>query len=196
MQNESRVREAERRLRDVVNAPPVQDRLLGDSHRWRQLCSSMDAIGDTDLAVEAYLSSPAGDREYGKLYLQAYGLLQVLFVQQDAVKHAAEAIGLPYSPPASLAAIRDVRNNAIGHPTKRGGSRSESFGIVRVSLSREGFTLYSFDLGRPDNFQPVRLLELIETQREAVVDALEQMIAHLGGSQEAEPSAAADRGGI
>ncbi|HEU4923413.1 MAG TPA: hypothetical protein VFT23_10090 [Burkholderiales bacterium] len=179
MQNDSRVREAERQLRDIVNTSPVQDQLMGDLHRWRQLCSSMDAIGDTELAVEAYFDSPAGDGEYGKHYLEAYGLLQVLFVQQDALKHAAEAIGLPYSLPASLIAIREVRNNAVGHPTKRGRSQSESFGIVRASLSHEGFTLYSFDNGLPDNFQPVRLLELIEVQRDAVVDGIRQMISHL-----------------
>ena len=180
MQIESPVRKAERRLRDVVNDTSIQDRLMGDSHRWRQLCSSMDAIGDTELAVAAYLTSTVGDGEPGKLYLQTYGLLQVLFVQQDAVKHAAEAIDLPYSPPVSLAAIRDIRNNASGHPTERGGSRSEWFGIVRTSLSSKGFTLYSFDSERPDNHQSVQLLELIETQRAAVVDAIKQMIAHLG----------------
>ncbi len=187
MRNESLVREAERRLRDVVNDTPVQDRLMCNLHRWRQLCSSMDVIGDTELAVEAYLETPAGERQYGQHYLRAYGLLQVLFVQQDAIKHAAEAIGLAYSFPVSLGAIREVRNNAIGHPTKRSGSPWESFGILRVSLSHEGFTLYSFDIGRPDNFQPVRLPELVAEQREAVISAIEQMIRHLRNTQNGEP---------
>jgi hypothetical protein len=151
----------------------------------------MDAIGDTEMAVEAYLSSPAGDCEYGKLYLQAYGLLQVLFVQQDAVRHAAEAIGMPYSLPASLKAIQAVRNSAIGHPTKRGSSPSESFGISRLSLSHEGFQLYSFDIGQQDNFQPVRLLDLIVAQREAVVDGIRQMVSHLENFQNARAGGSA-----
>ncbi|MDY3554417.1 hypothetical protein R5W24_003539 [Gemmata sp. JC717] len=192
MRNESKVREVERRLRDVVNRSAIQDRLMLNKRGWEQLCASMDVIGDTDLAVEAFLNSPVGERDYGLLYLHAYGLLQALFVQQDAVEHAAEAIGVPYTPDAALATIRNVRNDIVGHPTKR-GRRPESFGIVRISLSTEEFRMFSFDLSRPNNFQSVRFRELIDAQRVAVVAAIEQMISHLQswpGASEAEPDPA------
>jgi hypothetical protein len=172
------IRELEGRLRDAVNVPEVQDVLIQDRRRWNQLCSSMDVIGDTDSAVAAYLNSPP-NQDVGHLYLLAYGLLQVLFVQQDAVKHAAEAVGLRYEFPEDLKAVREVRNNAIGHPTKRGGNNSESFGIVQVSLSHQGFTLYSFNWEQPDAFQPIRFQELIASQSNAVRQAIEQMIRHL-----------------
>lgn len=172
------VSELGRCLRDAVNVPEVQDRLMKNPRGWRQLCSSMDVIGDTDSAIASYLSSPPV-QDIGSLYLLAYGLLQVLFVQQDAVKHVAEAIGLSYEFPEGVLAVRDVRNNAIGHPTKRGGKNSESFGIVQMSLSNEGFTLYSFDWDRPDAFQPIRFQELIAAQSNAVAQAIEQMIRHL-----------------
>ena len=172
------VRELERCLRDAVNVPEIQARLMKNPRGWQQLCSSMDVIGDTDSAIASYLSSPPV-QDIGPLYLLAYGLLQVLFVQQDAVKHAAEAIGLSYEFPKDVLAVRDVRNNAIGHPTKRGIKNSESFGIVQMSLSHEGFTLYSFDWDRPDAFQPIRFQELIEAQSNAVAQAIEQMIRHL-----------------
>ena len=90
-------------------------------------------------------------------------------MQQDAVKHAAEAIGLSYSLPASLMAIREVRNSAIGTPYKRGSSRTESIRIVRFSIT-QGFTLYAFDI--TDRRLPTSATaELIAAQREAVVDA-------------------------
>lgn len=170
--------ELERRLRDAVNLPEVQDRLMKNPRRWQQLCSSMDVIGDTESAIDAYRSSPS-KQDVGHLYLVAYGLLQVLFVQQDAVKHAAEAIDLNWEFPEEILAVREVRNNAIGHPTKRGGKNSESFGIVQISLSHDGFTLYSFDWDRPDAFQPIRFQELVAAQSKEVAHAITLMIQHL-----------------
>lgn len=172
------IRELERRLRDAVNVPEVQDRLMQDRRRWNQLCSSMDVIGDTDSAIAAYLGSPP-IQDVGQLYLLAYGLLQVLFVQQDAVRHASEAVGLNYEFPQDLMAVREIRNNAIGHPTKRGGKNAESFGIVQASLSHQGFTLYSFDWEHPDTFKPIQFQELIAAQSNAVAQAIDQMILHL-----------------
>ena len=133
MESESSVREAERRLRDVVNRPPVQDRLMKDSRHWSQLCSSMDVIGDTEMAVTAYLGSRAHDEDRGQLYLRAYGLLQVLFVQQDAVKHAAEAIELDYSPPASLGLIREIRNDEATTPLASRAARYSRDRLVPAS---------------------------------------------------------------
>jgi hypothetical protein len=103
----------------------------------------------------------------------------VLFVQQDAVMHAAEAIGLGYKFPEDLLAVREVRNNAIGHPTKRGSKNPESFGIVQVSLSHDGFTLYSFRWDRAKTFRRIRFKGLIRAQSKAVAQALEQMVLHL-----------------
>ena len=55
------------------------------------LCSSLDAIGDTELAIEAYLAGETQSQELeqnaktlkdaGYLYLSLYGILQVLFAQ-------------------------------------------------------------------------------------------------------------------
>lgn len=174
----------------------------------------MDVIGDTELAVSAYLEMPAASNATGLLYLRAYGLLQVLFVQQDALKNLAESIGCPYSLPATLVRIRAIRNDAIGHPSKRGGLQSKSFGIVRNSLSHAGFTLYPFDFrggmddsitvtdpdsvshegltqypsdfGGEGGFRTVRLLDLIAEQQEAVCNAIEQFVCHLQGLQNAE----------
>src|SRR5205823_10451654 len=103
----------------------------------------------TDHAISAYLSYPNED-DLGKLYLHAYGLLQALFVQQDALAHAAEAIGLEYQLPDELKPIRKIRNDAVGHPTKRGNKHPESFGIIQISLCHESFTVYSFKWDNPD----------------------------------------------
>lgn len=168
----SAVREAEQRLRGVVNEPEIQHRLIQGQRRWQELCSSLDVIGDTDSAIAAYLASPP-IRNMGLLYLLTYGLLQVLYVQQDAVQHAAKAVGLPYKLPEELLTIREIRNKAIGHPTDR------TKGIIQLTLSHEGFTLYSFDCSRPETSQPIRFAELIEAQSAAVIQCIDKIIHYL-----------------
>jgi len=45
----------ESEIRDLINQPRKKHFLLMDSAQWYQLCSSMDVIGDTELAIDAYL---------------------------------------------------------------------------------------------------------------------------------------------
>ncbi len=175
---QTQMREAEVRLRDAVNQPKVRDELIKDLQKWTQLCASMDAIGDTNSALAAYQRlAPVHDIEM--LYLVAYGVLQVLFVQQDAVQHAAEAVGVAYELPEQLRDIREVRNCAIGHPTKRNRPQMESFGIVQTSFTQRGFTLYPFGSDNSIAWREISLPALIERQSQEVCDALARMVQHL-----------------
>lgn len=60
---------------------------LTECNGWKKLCASMDVIRDTQRAIEQYESMLESDFDYiqkgGALYL--YGLLNSLYVQQDAV---------------------------------------------------------------------------------------------------------------
>jgi hypothetical protein len=47
----------ESKIRDFINNPRKQHILLKDSTDWNQLCSSMDALGDTSATIDAYLNS-------------------------------------------------------------------------------------------------------------------------------------------
>ena len=72
-----RVQEAERRIRDIVNDPRRKAVLMQNRQRWFQLCASMDAIGDTQLAVRAYLDEmkkfDEGESD-GWSYIVVYGI--------------------------------------------------------------------------------------------------------------------------
>ena len=106
----------------------INTRLLDESlERRALLCACLDIIEDCDWAIHRYQQGPS-TTDLGFLYLMTYGLLQALFVQQDAVKYAAEAVRMPYSRPAELVEIRQVRNSAIGHaPEKSAGYCSGGF---------------------------------------------------------------------
>src|SRR5262245_41556966 len=124
------VERGEQRVRELVNVPRRQAALLQNKQSWIRLCSAMDAIGDTQMAIRSYLDDPAHKNgSDGRAYLLVYGILQVLYVQQDAVGTLSKVLNIPFTLPAELEEIRDIRNDSIGHPTGRGGF------ISRITLS-------------------------------------------------------------
>ena len=135
------ISELESEIRDIINNPRRQYVLLQNSAVWNMLCSCLDVIGDTELAFDASLRK-RGVEDNGEKYLLVYGALQALFIQQDAVRNLTEALNISYTPDPLLEHIREIRNDSIGHPTKRGGGSGKAFNfIVRMSLSQHGFTL-------------------------------------------------------
>ena len=144
------------------------------------MCSSLDIVGDTELAVEAYLSAPQPKSD-GEKYLVVFGILQVLIVQQDAVEHLAESLDISFTPDPTLKMIREARNNSIGHPTKRGGGKGSKFNfIVRVSLSHKGFSLMTtYADNAPPTFSHINIPKLISSQRNLLVYLLKEIINKL-----------------
>lgn len=98
MQADQRLIDCKRQIRNFIQYPWRLDPLVKDRGLWFRLTSSMDAIEDTEAAIDAYIASPEPDR--GGAYLLIYGVLQALFVQQDAIKHLQEhsALRLPTIP--------------------------------------------------------------------------------------------------
>ncbi len=106
-------------IRKIVNKSHLQDSLIRkDRKKWRQMCACMDVIRDSQEAIDAYVALPDFDA-YSGGYLYIYGLLQALYVQQDSIGHLYSALldktdlGTGY---ADLRKIRDIRNDAVGHP--------------------------------------------------------------------------------
>src|SRR4030042_5169607 len=108
-------------IRDLINKPRKQHLLLGNNRLWNQLCSSVDVVQDTDIAMEAYLQN-AFPQDEGEKYIRVYGILQVLVVQQDAARHLIASLGLPaliHAPLGEIKDIREIRIESIGHPTEK-----------------------------------------------------------------------------
>ena len=176
--------DAAHRFRVAVNEGSVHSALMRDRQKWGQLCASMDAIQDTQCAIQAWAGGPASD-DLGERYLRLYGVLQALFLQQDAVKHAAEAVGEEWEPSADLSEIRTIRNKSIGHPTKQ-GSKDLAFGVVQHSLRGGYFELTSFNL-RDDGGEGIRSIDLTKLLREQSA-AISGEMNHLAAVLEARAS--------
>ena len=174
-----------REIRDFINKPIKQFNLLKNHKLWNQLCSSLDVIGDSDLAISAYINSEFGTDDEEK-YLRLYGVLQALFLQQDAVTNLCESLGLPNNLTSypKLKEIRDIRNDSIGHPTKRGNHKSYHF-ISRASITKTGFQLISDYGNNKTTFEDISVIDLIEEQRKYLSEILKKVINVLKAEERA-----------
>ena len=174
------ISELEKEIRSKINTPWKQNALLQDPAVWEMLCSCLDTIGDTDVALDAYqeLEWPQED---GTRYIVVYGVLQVLFVQQDAVANLADALDITYEPNPMLKEIREVRNDSTGHPTKRGYGDGKKFNFIsRPTLKKTGFKLMStYPDDRPPTFKDIKIPDLIKTQRNKLKDFLAEIVSQL-----------------
>jgi hypothetical protein len=164
------------KIRYFINKPRKQHILLKDVKYWNQLCSSLDVIEDSDLAIKAYLDRDFSQDDGGK-YLRIYGLLQAMFLQQDAVEHLCESLGfssdLTMYP--KLKEIRDIRNDSVGHPTKRNKHKAYHF-ISRITIQKSGFQLVSYDKDGKLSFKDIIVQDLVNEQKECLSEILEKVI--------------------
>jgi len=118
--------EAIQRIRNFIDEPRRQYVLSKNRALWSQCWSCLDVIEDSELAVVAYSAGEFGT-SVGARYLAVYGLLQALFLQQDAVINLCESLGLPETIDnhLRLKEIREIRSDSIGHPTKRSRKKGQ-----------------------------------------------------------------------
>lgn len=163
-----RISSEENSVRKHINTTRYQTDLLKNSDNWNQICSSLDTIGDTIFSIEDYLTTEY-PKNTGLKYIYTYGLLQSLFIQQDALKHLSEAFEVEFKINEQLRSIRAIRNASIGHPTKNQVSKIVYYNYIsRISLSKYGFTLMRSSKNDRNEFIEVNLLSILETQLEEI----------------------------
>lgn len=161
--------------------------LLNDKSKWNQYCASLYAIEDAQCAIEAYTSYEFPTDIRGK-YLYIYGLLQALFLQQDAANGISTAllgkkIDFKQEYP-SLFEIREIRNDTVGHPTLRGKSNCSNQSyvqIVQMSMNRQGFKYATYRAINDYKFEEkyVNLTKCIKEQSESVLSILREICVSL-----------------
>jgi len=166
-------------VREHINTHRYQSVLLDDSKTWNQICSSLDAIGDSLCAVESY-DAEEFPEDIGLKYIYTYGILQALFLMQDAIRHLSEAFNISYELTETLKEIRRARNASIGHPTKQDekGKRYYNF-ISRISMTKSGFDLLRSSGDREHSFTRVDIAKACSDQLQGVIDAYEKIAQRL-----------------
>jgi len=177
-------------IRDLINDTHLKNQLSSQPEKWHIICSAMDAIEDSDLAINKYQKSEIdkskGDwqHNYGTLYIYIYGVLQALYIQQDAVMLLLIQLNLKniwdeFS--NQLSEIRDVRNNAIGHPVFRKGIRTSNF-ISRSEMSLKSFTMLVSSTKESWKVEHIEVHKLIATQIQIIKLCLEKTVLALRNS--------------
>lgn len=170
-----------RNISDIVNNSIVKKTrvfLKKQDGYWDQLWAAVDTIEDTCLAIENFLRDPNG-LFIKNPYLATYGILQALFIQQDAVNYlkvslfgSSKKIDWRNKKYSELAKIRQVRNETVGHPVemKHKGSKSKytadeitSCTIDRLSLTKDGFRYMLWMHSRTES-KTIKFSEIIELQ--------------------------------
>lgn len=172
-----------RRVRQFINDRRRQFILMQDTAAWFQVCVALDTIGDAEFGISSF--QPAGTAGVGQGYLLLHGLMQCLFMQQDAVSDLASALGgeEKWSQYPRLEEIREFRNDVTGHPTRRDRDRkrpSPSFhAIIRMSVGTDHLeVLSSFPDGHTE-LRPFILTEIISDQKLFVSEMLGNVVAVL-----------------
>ena len=166
----------------------IRDEIRGNRENWDRICSSSDVINDTIGAVASYVKSDYPDDDIGLKYIFIYGLLQALYLQQDAVENLFKALhdcypqskNFCYKRSDELEAVRFLRNEATGHPT---GTHSGIFTYIsRGTLSKWHFTrLCSFNSKEKEGnqFLPVDLFSLLKKQALEIENDLGYLVRNL-----------------
>jgi hypothetical protein len=150
---------------------------------WNQLLSSLDVIEDSQEAIDAYSAGGFGKNK-GEEYLAVYGLLQAIYVQQDAVRNLGESLEIPITLKdyPALEYIRKIRNCSIGHPTKKDKPKSEPISyhsISRSTLCLKGFELHSYDADGKSEFKDIPIVNLIAAQKKYISEILISIVRKL-----------------
>jgi len=133
------------------------------------------------LALDAFLKQcNVGDN--GKNYLLIYGALQALIIQQDAVTQMADALKVNYTQNVILKQIREIRNDSIGHLTKRGYKKfknGSSNRMMRMSLNHHKFVLVKNYPDRHTECVDIDVNNLINNQRSNLTETLTGIVTKL-----------------
>jgi hypothetical protein len=168
-------------IREYINKSRKQSILFRDKYSWNQLCSSLDIVEDTELAIEEYLKVKDVKTD-GLKYLFVFGIMQILFVQQDSIINMAESLGIEIQFDSDLKNIREIRNDSVGHPTKRGkGLKTKYNFIFRAYLSHKNLSLMTVSPSESEHtkFYHYNIDKLILSQSHSVNKLLLELITML-----------------
>ena len=170
------------RIREYANHAWRRELLYQDKAKWNKMWASMDVIGDTQLAIDFYAALPNFNSNNGG-YLYIYGLLQSLFVQQDACLHinniiTGNKIDWKSDYPV-IYDIREIRNMSVGHPGNRGNKSFHH--ISRISISKDSFEMLTYysDENSKSELKKISIKKIIDKQNELVIGILSSIESYM-----------------
>ncbi len=170
------------RLRDFVCRGRIMRSIEARGpENYDNLCTVMDVLEDAQLAIEAFRAH-SDKEEPGEIYLAAYGILEALFLQQEAIEQIGISTGFNQPFPEVLARIRGIRNDLASHPVRNRGERSTNSIIRALSTSKIVHYLKRSRDGKTSSFE-VDLVKEANEQQRSIEEMLDRILHGLGNQE-------------
>jgi len=157
---------------------------IKDLDEWGFLCSCMDLIEDTNLAIENFIKfevdGPTKYDDIGEKYLRLYGFLNATYMQQNSVLTLAKIFKV-----AELSKnkkqifdlkMREIRNKLASHSDsyrKGRNAKKDTFVLSRIQLSGKRVT-YGSNI--ESNFENLDLSTLLEEHSTVLLEILDSIL--------------------
>jgi len=151
---------------------------LTKAEDWDFLCTAMDILEDTSTAVENFLiyglSGPTKLQDVGEKYLRLYGLLNAIYMQQQALENLCKLMNVPNQSEvknkfASLQ-ITEVRHKLGAHGTNYRRSHKEAFkAFVPTRVTMTDFHI-EYSNNTDHTFHDVNLKDVIDEHIDTALD--------------------------
>lgn len=118
--------------------------------------------------------------KHHNLYLNAYGILNMLYTQSDALDSLHKSIGINYNHNDDLKKIRDIRSLSVGHPTNTYSENKKCTSIIsRHTMKNESFSFLVYFEDGETKFVECNLIDLINTQLLHLNDLTDKLLSNI-----------------
>ena len=157
-------------IRDKINKSKIFREIYQDEQKFNVCCAALDVIEDAEEAISYYKNVTPND-DIGYKYIMLFGLLESMYIQQNALNSLGKALGMNIQTESSrIKYIRDIRNDIAGHPTDRNGN--ETVFLNRNLMEHNSF---SYNTSNSDEYIEIDVFKLIEDQENYIYDCLQKV---------------------
>lgn len=173
---EKTIEELTRKIGCLISKVEKRNLIMQNMSNWNKCCAAIDVIEDSQCAIDYYKTTDYPDNYKGK-YLFTYGLLQALFIQQDALHSLSSVLYTKFdfrNNYPEIYEIREIRNDTIGHPTNRQDKKCIHIG--QIFLEKEKFRYIVYPKAKSIE---VDVKKLLIKQEEFTIEILNKIINQL-----------------
>lgn len=176
-----------KRIRKHIQRQERMSQLIPIYEKWVGITASIDVLEDSSWAIEYYVENDYPSNMKGK-YLYTYGLLQALFVQQDAADNIYkvffdEKIKWKDEYPEAYA-VREMRNDVTGHPLNR--DNHFFIYLVQMDMEKDSISYLKDDVdSKKHQSVNVNLMGSIEDSAKCINHVLSKVLEKLDSEHKA-----------
>lgn len=176
-----------KRIREHIQRQERMSQLIPIYKKWIGITASIDVLEDSSWAIEYYVENDYPSDMKGK-YLYTYGLLQALFVQQDAADNIYkvffdEKIKWKDEYPEAYA-VREMRNDVTGHPLNR--DNHFFIYLVQMDMEKDSISYLKDDVdSKKHQSVNVNLMGSIEDSAKCINHVLSRVLEKLDSEHKA-----------